>query len=240
MNQLPLLTVRRQPIQPEPKIPTKTIKAYVRENLRDFPKRQAERERVRELYQKSERPRKPKPKELEHSFMKTIQITFRAVFEQPTGPLNPLGAKMPGAQPVEIFRKGEFWYARELSTPKRNVFVRLGNWSSSDAARQGVENSFVRRLQSWQVWGTPPDSPVPCPLTSDQICDLGDGKAGWYQPEDRTHIIDPPNIEGNPRIPPAACGATGLPSKCFVNNRANVRPSCKACAEIWERDYKTK
>ncbi len=54
------------------------------------------------------------------------------------------------------------------------------------------------------------------------------------------HIIDPPRIEGNPRIPPAACGATGLASKCFVNNRANVRPSCKACAEIWEKDYKTK
>ena len=120
MNQLDLLKIRRQSAQPEPKIPARTIKAYVRENLRDFAKRQAERERVRKLYQKTERPRKAK-QEPAHSFMKTIPITYRAIFEQPTGPLNPIGAKLPGPQPVEVFRKGEFWKGRELSSPARRV-----------------------------------------------------------------------------------------------------------------------
>ncbi len=134
MNQLPLLTIRQQPLQPAPKIPTRTIKAYVRENLRDFSRRQAERERVRQEYREREAPRKPRTKQ-EHTFLKTIPITFRAIFEQPMGPLNPMGLKVPGPHPVEVFKKGPFWYARELSTPYRRVFERLGKFSGMDSAR---------------------------------------------------------------------------------------------------------
>jgi hypothetical protein len=246
MKQLDLVAIGRQPLQAEPKILTKTIRAYVRENLRDFSRRQALRERTRKEYRERETPRKPRTKQ-EHSFVKTIPITFRAIFEEPTGPLNPLGCKIRGQQPVEVFRKGEFWYARELSTPKRNVFERLGKFNGSDSARQGVENSFVRRLQAWQVWGTPPTDepkarefrPVDRVLLPDEFCDLGDGKAGWYQAEDLTHILHAPTIPPKARVPPAACGAQ-VPAKCFINNRANVQPTCKECAQVWKENYKTK
>lgn len=247
MNQLPLLTIRQQPLQPAPKIPTRTIKAYVRENLRDFARRQAERERVRKIYRGRESPRKKREdQKQDHVFMKTIPITFRAIFEQPMGILNPMGAKLPGPQPLEVFRKGEFWWVRELSTGRRQVFERLGKFSGSDSAKQGVENSFAKRLQPWQIWGAPPISESEArgfrhterPLLPDEICDLGDGKAGWFTAEDRTHIIHPPSYPKETRVPPAACGATGLnPQKCFVNNRANVRPSCPACAQIWQEHY---
>ncbi len=231
-QQLDLMTIRRQPLQPEARIPARVIKAYVKENMRGFSRRQALRERTREERRKRESPRKPRAKQ-EHSFVKTIPITYRAIFEQPTGPLNPIGAKIPGPQPIEVFRKAGFWYARELSTSKRNVFVRLGNWSNHAAALRGVEESFVRRLQSWQVWGTPPDSPVECPLTPDQFEDLGDGKAGWYESRDRTHIMH--KSDGS-RKPPAACGATDTGN--FISNRANVEPSCKECAKVWKEHYK--
>jgi len=235
MKQLDLIKARRQPEQPEPRIPTRTIKAFIKENMRDFARRQALRERTRQEYRANEaaRPPKKKAEQTEHKFMKTIPITFRAIFEQPTGPLNPLGCKIPGPQPVEVFAKAGFWYARELSTPKRNVFERLGKSSGSDSARQGVENSFVRRLQAWQVWGTPPDSPVPRLLKPDEYADLGDGKAGWYTAEDRTHIIH--KSDGS-RNPPAACGQI-VPRNTFLVNRANVEPSCPGCAEVWKEHY---
>lgn len=246
MKQLPLLTIRQQPIQPEPKIPSRTIRQYVRENLRDFAKRQAERERVRKAYQAAQARQPAKKRTEEHIFMRTISITYRAIFEQPRGPLNPMGLKLAGPQPVEVFRKGEHWYARELSTPRRNVLERLGKLPSADQARTTVELAFASTVIPWQIWGSPPSEsttirdfrPAERVLQPDEICDLGDGKAGWYTAEDRTHIIHPPGYSEKFRVPPAACGATGLPSKCFVNNRANVEPSCKGCAEVWRREYK--
>jgi hypothetical protein len=174
--------------------------------------------------------------------MRTIAITFRAVFEFPTGPLNPMGVRLAGPQPVEIFKKGEFWYARELSSPKRHVFERLGKFGASDSAKQGVEAAFLQFRQPWQVWGIPPKPPNGSPsyrpdervLLPHEFTLLPDGKAAWYTAEDQTHII-----HNAPAPHVAACGEK-LPSKCFINNRANVRPSCPGCAEVWEKEYKDK
>jgi hypothetical protein len=240
MKQLELLTIRKQPIQPEPKIPSRVIREYVRQNLRGFARRQANRERQRQADREARKNNTPRTKKKKEApTMRSIKVTYRAMFEQPIGVLNPMGLKLPGPQPVEIYKQGAEWKARELSTAKRRQFEKLGKFSSLDDAQESVSRAFEEVKTSWQIWGVPPGMAVSSEreLTPAEICDLGDGTAGWYTAEDRTHILHAPSIPPGARIPPTACGET-VPAKCFINNRANVEPTCPKCAEVWRKEYK--
>jgi hypothetical protein len=177
--------------------------------------------------------------------VRAIKVTFRAVFQQPIGKLNPMGARISAKVPVEIFGSGERWQAREI--PGGNVFTRLGRFISLDHAKREVETSFEKLLQDWQVWGTPPIEMRGNQqiggheqmLTPYEVADLGEGKFGWIQDEDRTHIIHAQTIPPGAKIPPAACGAQ-VNAKCFISTKANIGPSCRECKEVWEREYKDK
>jgi hypothetical protein len=251
MQQLDLLTIRKQPAQREPEVPHRVIKAYVKQNLRDFGRRQAERERLRREARKREKPRLKGPKVPRttgaHSIMRSIKVTYRAVFQQPIGALNPMGAKLPGAFPVEIFQRGASWLAREIQSPRRNVYEKLlGKFASLEHAKAEVCRSFEKQMQDWQIWGTPPqDGPalsdalsIERMLTPDEICDLGNSQFGWIQAEDRTHILHGPLIDPKLKVPNAACGAQ-VNAKCFISTKANVEPTCKVCAEVWRKEYQT-
>lgn len=245
MEQLDLLTIRKQPAQREPEIPHRVIKAYVKANLRDFANRQAERERQRAEARKREKPRTKRTEE--HQHMRTIRVTYRAVFQQPIGELNPMGVKLPGDFPVELFQVGAKWQAREIASARRQVYEKLGKFASLENARTVLKQNFERCTEPWQIWGIPPMETtaqrdqigIERMLLPDEICSLGDGKFGWYGPEDRTHIIHAPTIPSGARIPPAACGVK-VNAKCFIDNRANVEPTCKGCAEVWRREYQNK
>jgi hypothetical protein len=60
MNQIPLLTIREQPRKREPELSSRIIRQYVKDSLRGFMERQAERERVRAKRHEREAPRRPK------------------------------------------------------------------------------------------------------------------------------------------------------------------------------------
>ena len=176
--------------------------------------------------------------------MRAIKVTFRAVFEQPTGPLNPMGIKLPGPQPVEVFGQGERWQAREIASPRRQIYTKLGSFSSLAHAKDEVEHAFQKQIEAWQPWGTVPSNGQTSlteerMLTPYDFADLGSGKFGLIQDEDRTHIIHAQTIPPGARIPPAACGAQ-VNAKCFISTKANVEPSCKGCAEVWRREYRDK
>lgn len=185
--------------------------------------------------------------------MRAIKVTHRAVFQQPTGPeLNPMGLKLPGTFPVEIFPRGEYWLVREIASPKRQVYERLGKFSSLDAAKFGVREAFKSMIEPWQIWGIPPvGTPAAMTdlnsngkslerlLTPYEIADLGNGKWGWIDPEDRTHILHGPLIDPKLKVPNAACGAQ-VNAKCFISTKANVEPTCKGCAEVWKQEYRDK
>jgi hypothetical protein len=184
--------------------------------------------------------------------MRAIKVTFHAVFEQPIGKLNPMGMKMPGLIPVEIFGTGERWQARTIPngpgpSAVPSVFNRLGRFASLEHAKSEVIAAFQQQVQDWQVWGTPPiEMRGNCQfggheqmLTPYEVADLGEGKFGWIQDEDRTHIIHAPTIPPGAKIPPAACGAS-VNAKCFISTKANIEPSCKGCKKVWEREYKGK
>ena len=84
--------------------------------------------------------------------MRAIKVTYRAVFQQPIGPeLNPMGLKLPGTFPVEIFSRGEYWLVREIASARRQVYERLGKFVSLDAAKFGVRQVFQNMIESWQI-----------------------------------------------------------------------------------------
>jgi hypothetical protein len=166
--------------------------------------------------------------------VRAIKITYRAVFQQPIGLLNPMGLGIPGAISVEIFQRGETWQARSLET--EFTYVKLGRFASADHGRTAVGESFQECLEPWQAWGKPPNELEPRMLTPYDIADLGESRFAWIEDEDRTHIIHQPSLPPGQRVPSAACGAS-VPAKCFINNLANVEPTCKGCAEVWKEHY---
>jgi hypothetical protein len=177
--------------------------------------------------------------------MRAIKVTYRAVFQQPTGPeLNPMGLKLPGPFPVELFPRGEYWQARELASPKRVVYDKLGKFVSLAAAKLALHEVFEKQVQDWQIWGMAPGNGVSAlsverMLTPYDIADLGEGRLGWVDDEDRTHILHGPLIDPKFKIPNAACGAQ-VNAKCFISTKANVEPSCRGCKEVWEREYQNR
>lgn len=177
--------------------------------------------------------------------MRSINVTFRAIFEQPKGKLNPMGLKLPGPMPVEIFGSGEKWQARSLSAHPV-VYKNLQRFTTPEQGMYVVQDSFERQVEAWQMWGIPPEVNLKEPKSKDarmllpeEIADLGKGKFGFRQPEDYTHIIHAQSVPPGAKIPPAACG-TSVNANCFISTKANVRPSCRKCAEVWEEHYQGK
>lgn len=176
--------------------------------------------------------------------MRAIKVTYRAVFQQPIGALNPMGLKIPGDFPVELYAFGERWRARSIANGNRNVYDKLVPFSTIAHAKSETERAFERQSQAWQMWGNVPGDgnsalTVERMLEPDEIYIAPEGKVYLKQAEDYTHIIHAPSIPPGARIPPAACGAQ-VNAKCFISTKANVEPSCKACAEVWRKEYKNK
>ena len=170
--------------------------------------------------------------------MRSLKVTYRAVFQQPIGPeLNPMGLKLPGTFPVEIFGNGERWQAREIASTKRRVYERLGRFSTADAAKFGVEQVFERRTEPWQLWATMQG--VERLVTPYDVVSCGNGKWAALDAEDRTHILHGPLIDPKAKVPNAACGAS-VNAKCFISTKANVEPSCRECADVWKKEYRDK
>lgn len=78
--------------------------------------------------------------------MRNIRVTFRAVFQQPTGKLNPMGLKMAVSVPVEIFGQDGNWKARDPSRIA-NAFARLGKFNTAEDAKREIARSFATQLQ---------------------------------------------------------------------------------------------
>src|SRR5208283_359749 len=158
--------------------------------------------------------------------MRAIKVTFRAVFQQPIGKLNPLNAKFANPIVVEIVQFGAKWLAREIFSG--GVFTRLGRFSSIEQGKAELAANFERQVQDWQIWGRVPDNGDERMLSPDEIVLDSHGKAFIKQAEDYTHILHAPTIPPGAHVPPAACGAQ-VNAKCFISTKANVEPSCKGC-----------
>jgi hypothetical protein len=168
--------------------------------------------------------------------MRAIRVTFRAVFANPLPPINPSGWPMRGQFPVEIFGDGQHWKAREIATPRREVYKKLMDFGNVESGMRVVEAAFGEKVQDWQLWGMPPDPEVAEEriLLPHEVCDLGNGKWGWYTAEDRTHISTGGGIHHGKAT--VACGAQ-VPPKIVISTKANIEPTCPKCAEVYQKEF---
>ena len=175
--------------------------------------------------------------------MRNIKVTYRAVFEQPIGVLNPMNLKLPGPCPVEVFGAADRWRVREIATVERRVYEKLGAFPSADAAKVVCQEAFQRQTELWQMWGTPPTEVGPAKterlIVRAEVQIMTDGRVLWREPEDYTHILHAPTIDPKAKVPPAACGAK-VPANRFISTKANLEPTCTECAEVWRVHYKDK
>jgi len=81
-------------------------------------------------------------------------IVFRASFEQPIGPRNPAGIKLPGPIQVEIFQAKvgppAEWKARSVT---RNEFKEISAQSTPGTLKRQIEGiHFERQLTEWEAF----------------------------------------------------------------------------------------
>ena len=174
--------------------------------------------------------------------MRQIKISFRAVFDQPIGVLNPMGLKLPAPLPVELVGSGTKWEAQSIAGPKPRKFDKLRKFASLTDAKQSVQDAFQTQLEPWQAWATVPWECELRLLDPSEYSELAGAHSGTFMiktSEDYTHILHGLALEKGKGLPTAACGKQ-VDAKCFISNRANVEPSCKGCAEVWKREYKNR
>ena len=151
-----------------------------------------------------------------------------------------MGLRLPGLHAVEVFGSGEKWRARSI-TGKPTDYPHLQRLLSADNARTCVERCFDKMVEPWQAWGTPPGENAARMLDPSEYIELTGnhrGKFAFKTAEDYTHIQHGPEAaEKGKGIPTAACGQQ-LKAEHFISTKANIRPTCKGCAEVWEREYK--
>lgn len=88
--------------------------------------------------------------------MKPIRVTYRAVFRQPIGPLNPMNLKMPVSMTIELYEApGKRWKARECDTGKKRPIEPAGESANLQSAQEAVKGLFQECLLPWQMWGDP-------------------------------------------------------------------------------------
>lgn len=179
--------------------------------------------------------------------MRQIKVVWRGIFREPIGALNPLGLKMPVTCKVEVHGSKDKWQARNIDGGKPVPYTRLGSHPGALTMRNAVEAAFRSVVEPWQLWGEIPGDKEHVPewrMLQDhewkEMTDKGGYRAIFLlTPEDYTHILHSPNVRPDAKVPNAACGAD-VPPNAFINNKANVRPTCEKCAEVWEKHYQTK
>jgi hypothetical protein len=77
-----------------------------------------------------------------------IKIAWRAMFQQPIGPMNPLGAKMPLPIEVEIRKSNGVWKCFRPGTKEEMPIA--GQPLASTLKRQIEGVLFQKRLSEWE------------------------------------------------------------------------------------------
>lgn len=162
--------------------------------------------------------------------MKLLKITHRAVFRFPRqGPINPMGLRLPGDFPVEVYEaRASQWAARR---PDNRAALKIPASASVESAKEAVARAFESKHSEWAMYaGGELIEPAAVHIASD-------GRVYAYEPEDFTHTIHPDGsvvlrnggTEPDRRLSRAACGGEFKHDR-FASLHAGPPPTCKACA----------
>lgn len=157
-----------------------------------------------------------------------MRVIFRAEFQGPKGPLNPLNLGMSRlVMKVDVFRKGDKWLAKSNGNP-----LKLSPEPTHGCAKDAVDAAFEKRLTPWIMCHAEDG----LPLDPDYIEETPDGKfsarevthCGSRKPEDCKPTAKGPNYYR------AACGEE-VHAALIRSFRAPHPPLCKECRKEWEK-----
>jgi hypothetical protein len=169
--------------------------------------------------------------------MRLIHVTYRAVFTQ----LKSSSFRMNGPVNVEVIERYNQWVCQSPDTGVEFNFTKM---PSAESARKECESRFERMMSDgWWIFGREPrpagqkgpreDGPR---LLNPQEIQMKDGQVYFLEVNDFTHIFDPKNpnrpTDDKDKSAQAACGQYPR-IRNFISLKANVEPTCKACAEIY-------
>ena len=169
--------------------------------------------------------------------MRLIHVTYRAVFTQLKFSL----FKMNGPVNVEVIERYNQWVCQSPDTGVEFNFTKM---PSAESAKTEAASRFEKMISDgWWTFGREPRpagqkgprEDGPRMLNPEEI-QIKDGKVYFLEANDFTHIFNPTNPNppsGNKdHSTLAACGQYPR-IRNFVSLKANVEPTCKACAEIY-------
>ena len=154
-----------------------------------------------------------------------VRPTFRAEFSGMMGILNPAGFSTQNTvQTIEVYRKGNNWYARTIFLGKPYELPKLGAQATHGTMKDMVVNSFSKQVSPWLLFenGRPID-----PLT---VIEDVSGKFTIALP---LHIAAPEqSAPGNQFI--THCGKV-VGAHQIRSKRGDQTPTCPPCREEWLR-----
>lgn len=155
-----------------------------------------------------------------------MRVTFRAVFMQPTGVLNPMGLKIPTPITVELYPGPSNSYrAREIDSKHRRSFRHVQRMANLEAAKSAIRASFTEQLTDWTMHDPAKNGAA---LSPDEVITLPGGTVTRKPP---THYATA--MEGLSKTTRrAVCGKT-----VDVTVIVQTRPTCPQCQIIFDKEH---
>ena len=153
--------------------------------------------------------------------MKRLKVVYRALFRQPIGALNKLGAKITCPVPVEARPVADAWIAAAPNSTA--VFEAIPRAASADSLKASVAEYFEEKLSDWVMLLPDGTQPVMTSLV------IRDGAVFQMEPEDYTHIQNSQRPPSSKNLAYALCGGEFRHVK-FASTLENAPPpTCEIC-----------
>ena len=157
-----------------------------------------------------------------------MRVTFRANFQGRKGLLATPGFKWPNppVETIEVFRKGEKWFARAL--PSKNP-LKLPDGATKGTMTDTVQDAFEKQLTKWTMH----DAQTGQPIDPDSVTEDPNGN---FEKKELTHVslIGAPPSKIGPNYFATICGQE-VHVRQIRSTRGHNPPDCKVCRVEWEK-----
>jgi hypothetical protein len=159
-----------------------------------------------------------------------MRVTFRAQFSGRKGLLDTGGFKFPNppVETIEVFRKGDKWFAREAA--RQALLANLWDAPNHGSMKDTVAENFETQLSKWLMFDSDGKPLDPARVIEDQ--------AGNFTLKVETHVAAPDQIGQPGNSFKAACGIVVNASR-LVSKRGQNPPDCAACKVEWAKTKTT-
>jgi len=156
-----------------------------------------------------------------------VRVTFRAQFAGPIGVLNTLGLNLDRCPPttVEVFRRGNKWYARECDTKRLAEFWQIGSSETHGTMKDLIAATFTSQVTPWTMFDTF-GNPLDAALVEED-------PKGDFRKIQATHIAHQSQMGMPGNQFKTECGITANAPQ-IRSKRGQQPPTCPECRKVWE------